>query len=153
MSSEDKVYNINNICLLIPSKPIPPQHAPCILHVGNCLREAYGASLSRQTSLSTLSFVPWNTICVCPGWMYLNEGSRAFPPWKRLPFTSEKSCQLLSPLTIICCCLEMGKWQLLKGISNNLQLKAKTLPTMPTFLFPHRKTKYLESVNACQMPS
>lgn len=139
--------------LLIPSESTPPPHALCILHVGNCLKEAHGASLNLQTSLSTVIIVSCSTICVCPGWTYWSEGSRAFPPWKSLPFISKKSCQLLSPQTIICCSLEMGNWRLLKGLWNTLQLKAKVLPTVLTlFFFPHRKTKYSGFVNACKTP-
>lgn len=105
-------------------------------------------------SSSTVIIVPWSTMYVCPRWMNLNEGSRALPPGKSLPFPCRKSCRLLRPLTTLCCSLEMGEWQQTKGLWNHLQLKAKKkiLPTMLTCLFSHRKTKYLESVNACKMP-
>lgn len=62
MSSEDEVYNINNVSLLIPFEQIhPPISTVCIVHIGKCL---LGASLGQQTSLGNVVIVPCGTICV-----------------------------------------------------------------------------------------
>lgn len=106
-------YNINNVSLLIPyGRTPPPLHR---VHLSYAYWVLPWVSRLAWVLLLLFPVAPF----VCPGWIDLNEGSGAFLQWRSLPLTGEKSCQLLSPLTIICSSLEVGKWQLLKGLWNN----------------------------------